>query len=416
MTLNNLLQEKKVILHFTHEADADGIGCEALMKCLTEVIQEKITSIRCGYGNFLQKVTEQIDHVKNIYDLNHIGIVITDLGIEKPVLDLLESSKIPYCWIDHHQVKTKYDDALYGWFFIFNGVYDISHYESILANDVFNPENYRGKMKYSATALLYFQLLSHGFLDFPRTGSQRQFELFVINSLSDSDTFAFKNRTTPASYWSPSDLIANEEDDSITPLNMKYVVDPWPLLMKNEGADSVLRAFTSIYGDRYRKFDMDRHINDLLLTPTNRYHNNRVTMYEQWKRTIVRADFCFLKEEPYFAFTPTKENDFSIFSDWYLTSHPEVAGTMALFPDSRILSFRSLEGSDMNVAELATKWFDGGGHVHVSGATASIRFALDVLSNYWQVRMIEKEQEPKIVLQADTNDELYSSINFTSKH
>lgn len=399
MKLGELLRTKGKILHFTHAADADGIGCEALMQCLPDDIREKITTIRCGYGDFLKNVSDIINDPVTYDSSEYIGIVVTDLGVNPNVLNALRLTKIPYVWIDHHPLKVDLDDAENGEFVILEDVYMTAKCcEAFSKDTIFNPTQYGGMLKYSATAILYMELRKCGFLEFKETNAQEQFEAFVIKSLSDSDTFAFKNLKDPAPYW----ITLHSQEENV-PVSKKFIVDPWPLLMKNEGAESVIFAITSIYhalsqseNSPEYKDGIQRNIVDLLLVPAKRYHNNRLTRYSGWEKTAAVARFKTETESHAFMFSPRYEGDFSMFSDWFLSSHPEFSGTMAIDPVTRILQFRSLESSNVNVGKLATDVFGGGGHVHASGATASMHLASDMLMDYWVSKRMENEMTTEL--------------------
>lgn len=359
------------ILHFTHGSDADGIGCEALSEILNENGYH-IEIVRLTYNNMRSVICERLEE-----DACPTHVLITDLSVDEAVRSMLIEKRIQFLWIDHHTVNPTIVDDVYmdSRFIVCNGEYNTRLFDPLfLSAKAFNPRRYTtGTIKYSAFALYYLVIRM---LNKVSSLFSESIEEVLVEPLSNADTYHFKYlRDTNG--WIPTE---DGDDCEGLPKSMTTIADVYPLILKHQGAEALIRVIKCLINDRVDDLpDLFMHTNMARLS-----HQKRVDEYKFFKRSCMTLMVSGVK----MAFTPNPTAEFSIFSSWLFEEDPSIDATFGVFMESRTVTMRSCDGPYINepydVADFCRRFFNGGGHVHAAGGKIEYPLLIDLMTQYYK--------------------------------
>lgn len=382
---------------FTHEADADGCCCEAVIKYFSEITSNKIRvpeCYRCSYNNFENKVMEGVSKLPNkeLYT-----VLITDLSFNINVYNYLIKENMNFLWIDHHQVPRDYEGLVKSdcRFIVYSDEYRKEDLETMSEKVKFLyymgikcKEYKNGCRKISASALVFYYF-SHIFEDYLYGNVSCITD--IITMISDADTYAWVNRIYPYQIGS--------EFSHLIP-------DMFSLIFKYEGYDRLLTQLIDVFVDTISFHEMNDNESSLskMVESSKLYDSIRRKQFGYWKRSLCPFWFKAIKDDEtpdlLVYFTPVVDQDFSIFSYWFLNELKEKGddvdhiATMCLYPDSRTISCRNLDESSYNLAELMSNCFGGGGHFHAAGGKMTPDVIFEMLKNYWEKRESKIKDTP----------------------
>ena len=376
-----------VFIMFTHEADADGCCCEAVIKYFSDITSNKIRvpeCYRCSYNNFEHKVMEGISKLpdKELYT-----VLITDLSFNINVYNYLVKENIHFLWIDHHQVPKDYADLVKSdrRFIIYPDEYREEDLVTLSEKDSFLYDmkcdfgvDYKNCCRKISAAALVFYYFEHMFEDCVR-GDEIGITN-VITMISDADTYAWTKRLSP--YHIGCEFFG-------------LIPDMFSLIFKYEGYDQLLTQLIDVFGDLTTMHELSTL--SKMVGSSKLYDRIRQTQFGYWKKSLCPFRFKTKNDDGKISdllvyFTPVVDQDFSIFSYWFLNELKENGdvvdhiATMCLYPDSRTISCRNLDESSYNLAELMSKYFGGGGHLHAAGGKMTPATIFGLLASYWEKR------------------------------
>lgn len=186
----------RIVVHITHGADADGLGCELIDQYLNlpKDMELKI------YRSFIDDLPLIIKNA--VEELHPDAFIITDIGVSVNAVHELFKSGVPFYWYDHHQASREtwrdietcsksYDDISYDDivrnFHIHGDEYRISGFKyKFMDSDIMTNH----AMKISG-AYIYLYFMQNNLIDLDDMSIKRLYS--TINFISMGDTYSMTN-------------------------------------------------------------------------------------------------------------------------------------------------------------------------------------------------------------------------------
>lgn len=407
------LKDIDKILLFTHNADADGVGCEVVARLFTifsyyseedffkhydskkiarynsdKVLEERLEVTRMGYKNNVQIVDEKIKKHKDEKCL----IIVTDISSSYDLVTYLDGIDNPVIYIDHHLIDDKAYKYLCDWknedfnrkfYYLIPNTDSLSPFSSDhFLYDRMNEFNIRAFInvssmddaKLSATYIFWVLMLTW----FPKAFSNldgicKADGIFKV--LSDSDTYE----------WKKHKIVRK---NGIVYGNKYFhtnIPDPFPLIYKYRGYDFLLEnlyyIIKSFVCDDSNLTGEARLIE--LMDTVSIYDNIRKKNYNYWTNSMQKVNADEIGKIG-ISFSP--DADYSMFSAWSFEEDPDLIALFEVYSDSKIISIRVRDDSDFNGAEFMKNYFNGGGHPKAAGGRLSEDMFINWIKTYWEVK------------------------------